>query len=414
MSALGARASVERVARASYGRLVALLAASTGDLALAEDSLSAAFEQALRTWPERGVPDNPEGWLFTVARNRQRDSWKSSAHRTSAPLEAATDQGRDAVSPLDSVDPDAIGDRRLELLFVCAHPAIEQAVRTPLMLQTVLGFDAARIATAFAIPPATMAKRLVRAKKRIKDARIPFLVPDQGAMPERLPTVLEAIYGCYALTWSERAETSEDLAGEAQHLAVTLAALLRTEPEAWSLAALITFSLARAPGRGESFVPLDEQDTAAWDDDLIAEGDSYLRRASGSGAPGRFQLEAAVQAVHCARARTHRTDWAALRTLYTALVAVAPGLGSRVALAAVIGRAETSEAGLAALDAIVAAPEPQTTAAVERFQPFHATRADLLARAGRRGEAARAFTAAAALTDDIAVRDYLLRRAAVR
>jgi RNA polymerase sigma-70 factor, ECF subfamily len=400
-----ARAAAEHAARASYGRLLALLAARTGDLALAEDALAAAFEQALTTWPAAGVPENPEGWLLTVAHNRQRDTWKSSAHRTTAPLEAATDRGHDVVNPFDALDIDAIGEKRLELLFVCAHPAIDPAVRTPLMLQTVLGIDSAHIATAFAVPPAAMAQRLVRAKRRIKEARIPFVVPGRSVMPERLPAVLEAIYGAYSTTVTGPSDDGDDLAGEAHYLAVTLAALLPGEPEAWGLAALITLSLARARGWSGSFVPLDEQDAATWDAGLIAEGEAYLRRATPPGLPGRFQLEAAIQAVHCDRARTRRTDWAALRTLYAALLTVAPSLGARVALAAVVGRIDSPATGLEALENIDAGPST-----IERFQPYHAARADLLARAGRMNEAAAAFRTAASLTSQPSVREYLLRR----
>jgi predicted RNA polymerase sigma factor len=392
-----------QVARDSYGRLLAVLAAPTRDIAAAEDALADALERALARWPDDGIPANPEGWILTVARNRLRDMWKSSAHRMTALLGEIDS----APTPLEDDTP-AIPDRRLELMLVCAHPAIAPNVRTPLMLQAVLGVEAAAIAEAFAVEPATMAQRLVRAKKRIRDAGIPFVLPERDDLGVRLPAVLEAVYGAYAIDWqlTPQGAPIESLSAEALHLALVLAELLPDEPEVLGLAALVCLSEARRPARRTAkggFIPLDEQDTSRWDTTLIARGESLLRRAHDLGLPGRFQYEAAIQSAHCARATWGRVDHHALQKLHRAVLHVAPSLGAAVASAAVDGEVDGPDAGLRALDAI-------TDPAVERFQPAWATRAHLLAEAGRAADAAEAYRRAIELTADPGAADFLSRR----
>jgi len=393
--------SAEAAARDSYGRLLALLAASTSDLAAAEDALGDAFERALRTWPSQGVPGSPDAWLLTVARNRLRDQWKSARSQRTLPLDA----GQDALAHIDEIDVDSIPDRRLELMLVCAHPAIDRAVRTPLMLNTVLGFTAEQIGRAFSMPSSAMATRLVRAKKRVKAAGIPFRVPDRADLPARMTSVLEAVYGAYVIDWATGPQARQ-LPSEALHLAEVLTTLVPGDPEARGLAALIELSAARAPARIDAegrFVPLADQDPALWNQQLISRAHEHLRAAHARGQLGRFQLEAAIQAVHCARGTEGTTDWPALLSLHRILHAIAPSLGSGVALAAVTAEVDGPAAGLATLDQLVEEAGPNAS----RFQPARATRAHLLDRLGRKEEAVAAYESAISLTHDTAEREYL-------
>ncbi len=393
--------AAEQAARASYGRLLAWLARRSRDLAAAEDALSEAFRAALETWPARGIPTSPEAWLLTAARRNLGHAQRHQGVRAAAAAAMAwlAEEAEDA--PAD------IPDQRLGLLFACADPGIAEADRAPLMLQAVLGLDAARIAGAFLASPAAMAQRLVRAKSRLREAGLRFEIPGRDAMPARLQAVLEAIYAAYGSGWEDIAGADprrRGLAEEALFLARLLAALLPEEPEALGLSALLCHCEARRPARrgpGGGFIPLAEQEVALWERALQAEAEAALHAAFALHRPGRFQLEAAIQSAHASRAVLGSTPWAGIRRLYDALAQLAPTAGALVGQAAATAEAEGAAAGLALLEAL-----PPALAAA--YQPYHALRAHLLARLGQ--DASASFRQAIGLAEDPAVRAFLTAR----
>jgi RNA polymerase sigma-70 factor, ECF subfamily len=396
----------ERVARESYGRLVAFLVARTRDVAGAEDALSEAFAAALRTWPVDGIPDNPDAWLLTAARRRQTD-----AARRRQTREAGAEHLQRMGEEIAAMDEgDAIPDRRLAMMFACAHPAIEHGMRTPLILQTMLGLSAEDIAAAFLIPPGTMGQRLVRAKMRIRDAGIPFRVPELEQLPERLAAVLDAIYAAYTKGWNEVGDDAfPELADEAMWLGRLVVALLPDEPEAKGMLALMLYTAARRAARrdaADAYVPLEEQDTRLWDHARIALAENLLRQANAVGPSGRYQIEAAIQSAHVARRMTGISNWPAVVTLYDHLLA---RTGSPVViLNRAVARAEVDgpRAALADLSPLDADKRMLS------YQPYWAAKGHLLARAGERGKAVEALTVAIGLTTDEAVKRYLRGRLA--
>ena len=400
-----ARRAVEAVARQSYGRLVALLSARTRDVAAAEDALADALMSALTTWPRDGIPKNPQGWLMTAARNRLFDQAR---HRQVRDQSAPTVELM--MSDLyETKDPDALPDERLKLLLVCAHPAIDPDMHTPLMLQTVLGLDAQAIARAFLISPKTMGQRLVRAKNKIRQAQIAFEIPAADQIPQRLEAVLDAIYAAYGSSWEDAAGTDRKAVGLAEE-AIWLARVLRDQvpedPEVHGLLALMLHCEARRPARRNAdgkFVPLSEQNPRDWLAALMHEAEQELMAAARHARLGRFQLEAAIQSVHAERAHSGRTDWRAIARFYDQLVQVAPSLGAAVGRAAAHAEAQSAEAGLALLDAI-------DTESIASYQPYWAVRAHLLRELHRSREAAEAFDRAIGLSEDDAVRTFLLER----
>jgi RNA polymerase sigma-70 factor (ECF subfamily) len=403
----GAQRVAEAAARRSYGKLIAFLAARTRDVAGAEDALSEAFAAALTDWPVHGVPHNPDAWLLTVARRKMIDA----ARRRRLGEDAAGYMHWLAELAADENNETAIPDERLGLMFACAHPAIERSVRAPLMLQAVLGFDAATIASAFLTAPGTMGQRLVRAKRKIRNASIRLAMPEQAVLGERLDTVLEAIYAAYSEGWADPEGSDarrRNLADEAIWLGRLVASLLPDDPEALGLLALMLHTHARRAARraaNGAYVPLSEQDVGLWDGAMIDEAEELLSRASQGGPLGRYQLEAAVQSAHAVRRRTGRSDWTAIAQLYDALCLLT---GSPVAMlnrAVAVAEIQGAAAGLVALDALAG------DARLSEYQPYWAARAELLARNGMNDESARAYRHAMGLERDPAVRYFLQQRA---
>lgn len=402
-----ARRMADAVARRSYGKLVAFLAAQTRDVAAAEDALSEAFASALADWPLKGCPANPEGWLLTVARRKSIDVSRGRRRdeNAAAQLQVLAEGLAAATSEVE------MPDQRLALMFACAHPAIEESIRAPLILQVVLGLDAKTIASAFLTSPAAMSKRLVRAKDKIRQAGIPFRIPEPEEFPARLDAVLDAIYAAFTEGWTDPSGADaarRDLTEEALFLARLVVGLL-PEPEALGLLALLLHAEARRRARrganGE-YVPLAEQDPALWDSQMIADAEGLLRRAGAMASLGRYQLEAALQSAHVDRCLTGHANWTEVVQLYDALFALAESPVVAINRALAIGELHGAGAALEAM------PKVDTDARLAEYQPYWAARAELLAKTGEAEEAWRAYDIAIGLERDPAVRRFLQRRQA--
>ncbi|MBO0859771.1 MAG: RNA polymerase subunit sigma-70 [Chloracidobacterium sp.] len=400
----------ETVARRSYGKLVAFLAARARDVAAAEDALSDAFVSALEDWPRNGCPSNPEAWLLTVARRKMIDFARRRRHG-----EVAAERLQLLSEEMDAAATDSeIPDRRLALMFACAHPAIEAGIRAPLMLQVVVGLDAKMIASAFLTSPAAISKRLVRAKNKIREAGIPFSVPERDGIQDRLESVLDAIYAAFAEGWTDHGGTDvirRGLTDEAFFLSRLVAELLPEEPETLGLLSLMLHAEARRHARrngdGE-YVPFADQNTELWDWRMIAEAEALLRRASALGCIGRYQLEAALQSAHVYRRCAGQSNWEEVMRLYDALSALTGSPVVAVNRALALAESQGAGAALEALQAVAA------DARLKEYQPYWAARAELLTRTGARSEAAHAYEMAIGLERDPAVRRFLqLRQSAL-
>jgi RNA polymerase sigma-70 factor (ECF subfamily) len=400
-----ARSTADAVARRGYGKLVAFLASRTHDVAAAEDALSEAFASALADWPRNGCPANPEGWLLTVARRKMIDAIRGQRHTD------VDSEGIESIAEVLAAAPAAdIPDERLAMMFACAHPAIDPGIRAPMILQAVLGLDAARIASAFLTSPAAMGKRLVRAKVKIRQAGIPFRVPCREELPARLEAVLDAIYAAFTEGWTDPGGADvirRDLSEEAIYLASLVAQLLPNEPEALGLLALLLHAEARRPARRDrngEFVPLAQQDPSLWNAQQIAEAEALLHRASALGTIGRFQLEAALQSAHVHRCRTGLPNWPLIVQLYDALFALAESPVVAINRALAIAEVHGATAALEAM------PDLAADRRLAQYQPYWVAHAELLSRTGAYAEAREAYQVAISLERDPAVCRFLEQR----
>jgi RNA polymerase sigma-70 factor (ECF subfamily) len=401
-----AHSAADAVARQSYGKLVAFLASRTHDVETAEDALSEAFAAALSDWPHNGCPANPEGWLLTVARRKMIDVFRGQSRRQLVSVEIQSIADVLAAAPTDTEIP----DERLAMMFACAHPALDPAIRAPMILQAVLGLDAARIASAFLTSPAAMGKRLVRAKVKIRQTAIPFRVPGREELPARLDVVLQAIYAAFSEGWTDPGGVDvvrRDLAEEAIYLARLVSELLPSEPEALGLLALLLHAESRRRARRSltgDFIPLAQQDASLWNKNQIDEAESLLHRASSLGVIGRFQLEAAIQSAHAHRCRTGRPNWPFIIQLYDGLFTLAASPVVAINRAIAIAELHGPVAGLDAL------PSIEADSRLAQYQPYWAARAELLARSGAFTQARHAYEVAIGLERDDAVRRFLETR----